>query len=72
MATERYALRDWHRLFGLLLTDLFTGSPFVVEKRDILIFPVPYMLAAHAVCNGILPRDHHDGPVVPAVPPRSG
>jgi hypothetical protein len=22
---------DWHRLFGLLLTDFFTGSPFVVE-----------------------------------------
>ena len=24
-------LRDWHRLFGLLLTDYFTGSPFRVE-----------------------------------------
>jgi hypothetical protein len=22
---------NWHRLFGLLLTDFFTGSPFVVE-----------------------------------------
>ena len=22
---------DWHRLFGLVLTDFFTGSPFVVE-----------------------------------------
>jgi hypothetical protein len=31
MAVEREALRDWHRLFGLLLTDFFTGSPFAVE-----------------------------------------
>jgi hypothetical protein len=31
MAVEREALRDWHRLFGLLLTDFFTGSPFTVE-----------------------------------------
>ena len=31
MADEREALRDWHRLFGLLLTDFFTGSPFKVE-----------------------------------------
>jgi hypothetical protein len=36
MAAEREALRDWHRLFGLLLTDFFTGSPFVVEvERDL-------------------------------------
>ena len=35
MAGKREALRDWHRLFGLLLTDLFSGSPFVVEvERD--------------------------------------
>jgi hypothetical protein len=27
---------NWHRLFGLLLTDYFTGSPFVVElERDL-------------------------------------
>lgn len=33
---EATALRDWHRLFGLLLTDLFTDSPFVVEiERDL-------------------------------------
>jgi hypothetical protein len=33
---EREALRDWHRLFGLLLTDFFTGSPFTVEvERDL-------------------------------------
>jgi hypothetical protein len=31
MAVEPEALRDWHRLFGLLLTDFFSGSPFVVE-----------------------------------------
>src|SRR4029077_15812655 len=36
MAVERDALRDWHRLFGLLLTDYFTGSPFTVEvERDL-------------------------------------
>jgi hypothetical protein len=36
MPTQRDALRDWHRLFGLLLTDFFTGLPFVVEvERDL-------------------------------------
>ena len=36
MAGEREALRDWHRLFGLVLTDFFTGSPFEVElERDL-------------------------------------
>jgi len=36
MAGEHEALRDWHRLFGLLLTDFFAGSPFVVEiERDL-------------------------------------
>jgi hypothetical protein len=31
-------LRDWHRLFGLLLTDFFTGSPFTVEvERDLSV-----------------------------------
>jgi hypothetical protein len=36
MAEERDALRDWHRLFGLLLIDFFTGSPFVVDvERDL-------------------------------------
>jgi hypothetical protein len=31
-------LRDWHRLFGLLLTDFFTGSPFSVEvERDLSV-----------------------------------
>jgi hypothetical protein len=36
MAGEHEALREWHRLFGLLLTDFFTGSPFIVEiERDL-------------------------------------
>src|SRR5947208_7935889 len=36
MTVDREALRDWHRLFGLLLTDFFTGSPFTVEvERDL-------------------------------------
>ncbi len=36
MAGESEALRDWHRLFGLLLTDFFTDSPFIVEvERDL-------------------------------------
>src|SRR5436853_2067232 len=36
MTVQREALRDWHRLFGLLLTDFFSGSPFVVEiERDL-------------------------------------
>jgi hypothetical protein len=38
MAAEREALRDWHRLFGLLLSDFFTGSPFEVElERDLSV-----------------------------------
>ncbi len=38
MAGERPVLRDWHRLFGLLLTDYFTDSPFVVEvERDLSV-----------------------------------
>jgi hypothetical protein len=38
MAVEGEGLRDWHRLFGLLLTDFFTGSPFTVEiERDLSV-----------------------------------
>jgi hypothetical protein len=38
MPGQRESLRDWHRLFGLLLTDFFTGSPFVVEvERDLSV-----------------------------------
>ncbi len=36
MAVERETLHDWHRLFGLLLRDFFSGSPFTVEvERDL-------------------------------------
>src|SRR5580693_888678 len=36
MPAKGDALRDWHRLFGLLLTDFFTDSPFVVDiERDL-------------------------------------
>src|SRR5215216_3041643 len=36
MADDPQVLRDWHRLFGLLLTDFFTDSPFTVEvERDL-------------------------------------
>ena len=36
MAGDGAALRDWHRLFGLLLTAFFSGSPFAVEvERDL-------------------------------------
>ena len=38
MSTEREGLREWHRLFGVLLTDLFSASPFVVEvERDLSV-----------------------------------
>jgi hypothetical protein len=38
MNVQREALRDWHRLFGLLLTDFFSGSPFAVEvERDLSV-----------------------------------
>jgi len=38
MPRKREALRDWHRLFGLLLTDFFTGSPFTVEvERELSV-----------------------------------
>src|SRR6516162_10625833 len=38
MAVEKEALRDWHRLFGLLLTDYFRDSPFTVEvERDLSV-----------------------------------
>src|SRR5262245_32123187 len=36
MAGEWDELRDWHRRFGLLLTDFFTGSPLTVDvERDL-------------------------------------
>jgi hypothetical protein len=38
MASEQEDFRDWHRLFGLLLTDYFTDSPFAVDvERDMSV-----------------------------------
>jgi len=38
MSVEQEALREWHRLFGLLLMDFFSGSPFKVEvERDLSV-----------------------------------
>jgi hypothetical protein len=38
MADEQDEFRDWHRLFGLLLTDFFTDSPFTVDvERDLSV-----------------------------------
>lgn len=34
MAVERDETLDWHRLFGLVLTDFFTDSPFTVEMES--------------------------------------
>ena len=31
-------MTDWHRLFGLILTDFFAGTPFVVElEKDLAL-----------------------------------
>jgi len=36
VSDRRDTLRDWHRLFGLLLTDYLSGLPFTVEvERDL-------------------------------------
>jgi hypothetical protein len=38
MPVERETLRDWHRLFGLVLMDFLSGSPYVVEvERDLSV-----------------------------------
>lgn len=38
MTGEQERRREWHRLFGLLLADVFTGSPFTVEvERDLSV-----------------------------------
>lgn len=35
-STPMIVVMDWHRLFGLVLTDFFTGSPYVVElEKDL-------------------------------------
>jgi hypothetical protein len=38
MTVEHEGLRDWYRLFGLLLKDFFSGSPIMVEvERDLSV-----------------------------------
>ena len=39
MAVERDALRDWHRLFGLLLADFFTlySNKFLAAHEEFII-----------------------------------
>ncbi|HYT92257.1 MAG TPA: hypothetical protein VEL76_26320 [Gemmataceae bacterium] len=38
MTVEGEALREWHRLFGLLLMDFFSGTPFAVDvERDLSV-----------------------------------
>jgi hypothetical protein len=34
---------DWHRLFGLFLTDFFAGSPFAVEMEKDLSLKQQYL-----------------------------
>jgi hypothetical protein len=76
MAVEREALRDWHRLFGLLLTDFFTGSPFIVEVERDLSGQVPWQKVqagvydctwgidiVRVVVAGELPREAHNAPL---------
>ncbi len=54
---ERELLRDWHRLFGLLLADLFTGSPFVVE------YDCPWGTdRIRVLVAGALPREARNAP----------
>ena len=65
MARDRDALRDWHRLFGLLLADFFTGSPFTVEvERDLSeqqqLLDVVVVRRGHGRFRGRLP-DGLDG-----------
>src|SRR5262245_23148586 len=43
LAPPRGPVMDWHRLFGLLLTDFFTGSPFVVELEKDLSLRQQYL-----------------------------
>src|SRR5438045_5880476 len=51
---------NWHRLFGLVLTDFFTGSPFVVElEKDLSIkkqlLDVVILRKGHGRFTGRLP-----------------
>src|SRR5437868_6267708 len=68
MAVEREALRDWHRLFGLLLTDFFTGSPFTVEvERDLSeqqqFLDVVVLRRGRGLGAGELSREADDAPL---------
>jgi hypothetical protein len=63
---------DWHRLFGLVLTDFFTGSPFVVELEKDLSLKQHYegVYACRRGSNeirvivvGQLPRAAHNAPL---------
>jgi hypothetical protein len=76
MAAQREALRDWHRLFGLLLTDFFTGSPFIVEVERELSGQVLWQKVqagvydcrwgidtVRVVVAGDLPREAHNAPL---------
>jgi hypothetical protein len=65
MPMERDPLRDWHRLFGLLLTDFFSGSPFTVEvERDLSqqqqFFDVAIVRRGHGRFTGRLPDGMED------------
>ena len=62
MAIDKDALRDWHRLFGLVLTDFFTGSPFIVEIESDLstqqqFLDVLILRRGDAQFDGRLPDD---------------
>ncbi len=51
---------NWHRLFGLLLTDIFEGSPFVVElEKDLSLkqqfLDVVILRKGRGQCTGRLP-----------------
>jgi hypothetical protein len=48
---------DWHRLFGLILTDFFADSPFVVEpEKDALL----QLFSASAETVGHYQQRSHD------------
>jgi len=76
MAVNRDTLRDWHRLFGLLLTDFFAGSPFTVDVERDLSGQVPWQKlqagvydcqwgtdVVRVIVAGELPREPHNAPL---------
>ena len=65
MARKKQPATDWHRLFGLLLTDFFTGTPFVVEmEKDLSIkqqlLDVVILRKGKGQFKGQLPDGLHD------------